>query len=201
MNAIQIPEQPITLVLAAKLLADAVTPGNPDAARWSMNALLEAAQSGKLRGRNPLTLAPVDVADISPADYASLMVLSGDDLRKIAAERDIRIAGDDAVKTAAAHHAKPATLVEPGPTATAARLRTRRDLMKPVIEAAQCECKDKYDAAEVWTVLVRKCKEGCPPMFGRTEDGIQWTDSEDGTRIFSRKNLNDRLRNWRDKAR
>ena len=190
MNAIQIPKEPITLVQAAHLLAEAITPGNPDAARWSLNELLAAAQSGVLRGRNPRTLAPVDVADISPADYARWMVLSGDDLRQLAAERHIRVDGDDAARMAKAPHAVPAT-----------RRRTRRDLMIPAIEAAQRECTDSYDAAEVWTVLTRMAKEKRGPMLGVTQEGIQWTNSEDELDIFSRKNLGDRLRNWRKKAR
>ena len=72
--------------------------------------------------------------------------------------------------------------------------------MSPVIEAAQRQCKDPYDTAEVWSALVDMCKQGRTPMFGITEVGIQWMDSEDAVRIFSRKNLGDRLRNWRSKA-
>lgn len=195
MNAIQIPEKPITLVQAAHLLAEAVTPGNPDAVRWSLNELLAAAHSGALQGRNPLTLAPVDVAGISATDYANWMVLSGDDLRQLAAERHILVNGDDAARVAAVPH------VAPMQNAPTTRRRTRRDLMIPAIEAAQRDCKDPYDAAEVWTVLVRRSQEGCGPMFGVTEDGIQWKNSEDETEYLSRKNLGDRLRNWRKRAR
>lgn len=91
MNAIRIPEKPITLMQAAQLLAEAASPGNPDAVQWSRNELLALALNGTVRGRNPLTLAPVDISGILPDDYASLMVLTGDDLRQLASERSLRI--------------------------------------------------------------------------------------------------------------
>lgn len=112
MNAIQIPGKSITLEQAAHLLAEAVTPGDPDAVRWSLNELLAAAQSGALRGRNPKTLAPVDAVGIPPADYANWMILTGDDLRQLAAERNIQVEGGDVARMTAATHTAPAAHVE-----------------------------------------------------------------------------------------
>lgn len=111
-NRIQIPGNPITLEQTAQLLAEAVTPGDPDAVRWLLNELLDAAQSGELRGRNPKTMKPVDVAGIPPADYAKWMMLTADDLRQLAAERHIQVEGDNVARVTATPHSAPADNVE-----------------------------------------------------------------------------------------
>lgn len=90
-TTLKIPEKPITLIQAAQLLAQAVSPENADAVRWSLIELLAAALDGTLRGRNPLTLAPVDVAGIPPFEYANFMVLTSDDLRQLASMRSLRV--------------------------------------------------------------------------------------------------------------
>lgn len=88
---LKIPENPITLMQAAQLLAQAVSPDNADAVRWALNELLSAALDGTVRGRNPHTMAQVDVAGISPVDYANIMVLTGDDIRQLASMRSLRV--------------------------------------------------------------------------------------------------------------
>ena len=119
MSSIQIPGTPITLEQAAQLLAEAVTPGDPDAVRWLLNELLDAAQRGELRGRNPKTLKPVDVVGILPADYAKWMMLTAADLRLLAAERHIQVEGDDVTRVTAAPHSAPADHAESAQTGSA----------------------------------------------------------------------------------
>jgi len=97
---VQIPEKPITLMQAARLLAEAVRPGNPDALLASLNFILKKAHCGEVRGRYPLTLVPFDTAGISPLDYASLMVLTPNDIRLLAAECDFRVEAEDVLKSA-----------------------------------------------------------------------------------------------------
>lgn len=72
----------------------------------------------------------------------------------------------------------------------------RRNLMTPLIEAAQHQCADPLDVPAVFAVLRRWAREKVPrvPLVGATEDGLQWLDDEDELRNLSRKSLGDRLR-------
>lgn len=218
MNAIQIPGKPITLEQAAHLLAEAVTPGNPDAVQKSLHFLLFKAQRGEVRGRDPDTWEPLDTDGIWPGDYASRLFLLPDDLRGLAAERGLRVADDDASRMRGAHVAEAAPAPAPQ-TATpeqpqAAALapvvaesasksppRKRRDLLTPAIEAAQRECGDAFDSPAVWAALVKMAEAQKYRLLGVTEEGIKWTDANDAIKFFTLRNLRDRLRTRKRRAR
>ena len=92
----------------------------------------------------------------------------------------------------------------PAPTvgsASNAPARARRDLLAPVIEAAQKECGDQFDAPAVWAPLVRMASAGKHPLLGVSDDGIKWQDSNDKTQFLTIKNLRDRLSRSKKKAR
>jgi hypothetical protein len=72
--------------------------------------------------------------------------------------------------------------------------RSRRDLLTPLIEIAQQDCKDPYDTPTVWTKLLDMARERRAPLLGKTEEGLQWVDGEDVPRYLSRKSLGERLR-------
>jgi len=71
--------------------------------------------------------------------------------------------------------------------------KKRRDLLTPLIEAAQRDCEDPYDAPAVWTALVNFAEQGKKPFLGVTDDGLKWQDANDATVFFTLKNLRDRL--------
>lgn len=55
------------------------------------------------------------------------------------------------------------------------RLRgARRDSVAPAVEAAQRRCEDPFDSAEVWAVLEAMAQAKVPPLFGCTDEGIQY---------------------------
>lgn len=96
------------------MLAGAVSKDDPDAVRASLNFILYKAHCGEVRGRYPSTLVPFDTARISPADYANRLVLTPNDLHRLASECDLRVEVDDVLK--AAHPTQP----EPAPAQNAA---------------------------------------------------------------------------------
>jgi hypothetical protein len=77
--------------------------------------------------------------------------------------------------------------------AEAAYRRKRRDLLTPVIEKAQRQSGNKYDAAIVWNELVKMAQAQESPLKGVTEDGIQWADGNNEWKHLSLKNLRDRI--------
>ncbi len=77
--------------------------------------------------------------------------------------------------------------------ASNARPRARRDLLAPVIESAQKECPDPFDAPAVWASLVRMADARKLPLLGISDEGIKWQDSNDQTRFLKIKNLRERL--------
>lgn len=70
-----------------------------------------------------------------------------------------------------------------------------RDLMTPVIEAAQRECIDHLDTPAVWAVLARMANSDYPPLplLGLSDEGIKWLNANDEPNFFKLKNLRDRL--------
>lgn len=78
--------------------------------------------------------------------------------------------------------------------AEAAYRQKRRDLLTPVIEKAQRQSGNKYDAASVWNELVKMAQAQESPLKGVTEDGIQWSDGNDELKYLSLKNLRDRIK-------
>lgn len=88
----------------------------------------------------------------------------------------------------------------PVPTATPATVTTQttkhRDLLAPLVEAAQKACDSATDAAAVFTKLKTWAQEDKPraPLVGVTEDGrIQWRDSNDTPKELDKKALAKRL--------
>lgn len=79
--------------------------------------------------------------------------------------------------------------------------RARRDLLAPVIEAAQKECGHQFDAPAVWASLVRMADARKRPLLGVSDDGIKWQDSNDEPQFLNIKNLRDRLSRSKKKAR
>lgn len=78
--------------------------------------------------------------------------------------------------------------------ASEVKKRARRDLLTPVIEAAQKECEDPFDASAVWAALVQFAATSRGPLVGVTEEGIKWKDVNDDLRYFSIFSLRARLR-------
>ncbi len=74
--------------------------------------------------------------------------------------------------------------------------KRRRDLLTPLIEAAQRACQGSNDVPTIFATLQSwaKEKQPRPPLVGVTENGIQWIDSNDRAHELSVKNLRDRLR-------
>lgn len=71
----------------------------------------------------------------------------------------------------------PANLQPPrhAPTASARSAQNlRRDTLSPAIEEAQKRTGARYDVAAVWAALGVMAEEKFPPLFGCTEDGIQY---------------------------
>jgi hypothetical protein len=69
----------------------------------------------------------------------------------------------------------------------------RRDALSPVVEAAQEQCRDPDDAAQVWAQLLFMAEQKVPPLLGATEDGIQYLKQE-GAANLSRDALSKRIR-------
>lgn len=71
-------------------------------------------------------------------------------------------------------------------------MRSRRNLLAPVIELAQRRCEDPSDTAAVWATLQVLAEEKQPPLIGVTEDGLQYR--KDGEVAYlNRKALDKRL--------
>lgn len=83
--------------------------------------------------------------------------------------------------------------------ATPANLR--RDLLVPLIEAAQKELANPSDTAAVWAALQAMAAAGRRPLLGISEDGIKWTDANDELQFLTIKKLRDRLFRLSKKAR
>jgi hypothetical protein len=95
----------------------------------------------------------------------------------------------------------------PVPTAIPATVTTqttkRRDLLVPLVEAAQKACDSAGDAAAVFTKLKTWAKENKPraPLVGVTEDGrIQWRDSNDTPKELDKKALAKRLQRQKEQT-
>ncbi len=70
--------------------------------------------------------------------------------------------------------------------------KTRRDALTPVIEKAQSQCRNPKDTAEVWAALVVLAEKKAAPLFGATDDGLQYL--KNGTAAsFKRDALRKRL--------
>ncbi|MCA0439370.1 MAG: hypothetical protein LCH71_02620 [Proteobacteria bacterium] len=78
--------------------------------------------------------------------------------------------------------------------------RTRRDLLAPVIEAAQKECANPFDAPAVWAALAQMAEARKRPLAGVTDDGIKWFDTNDDPQFLTQKNLGERLRRMKRRA-
>lgn len=71
--------------------------------------------------------------------------------------------------------------------------RKRRDVLSPVLELAQAQCRDPKDAAEVWVNLCSLARAKQPPLLGVTEEGVQYQQVNDEAAYLSRGALTKRL--------
>lgn len=78
--------------------------------------------------------------------------------------------------------------------------KARRNLLSPVIEAAQREAENSLDAPAVWASLTQMAMAGKRPLLGITEEGIKWLDANDESQFFTLKNLRDRLHRSKRRA-
>lgn len=74
-----------------------------------------------------------------------------------------------------------------------AQTKSRRDLLDPLIEAAQRECGLLFDSPAVWASLKKMAESRKSPFQGVTEDGLKWLDANDEPQFLTLKNLRDRL--------
>lgn len=88
----------------------------------------------------------------------------------------------------------------PGATTTRHR-QTRRDLLAPLIEVAQREVKDPFDAAAMFASLRAMAEKATTPFVGVSDEGIKWMDTNDNPQFLTIKNLRDRLARSRKRAR
>ncbi len=80
------------------------------------------------------------------------------------------------------------------PSASNTPKKARRNLLSPVIEAAQRTTGNPLDVPAVWASLVQMAEAGKRPLLGITDDGIKWQDANDEPQFFKLRNLRDRLR-------
>ena len=69
----------------------------------------------------------------------------------------------------------------------------RPDLLVPLIESAQRQTSDPFNAAVIWPLLCGMAENRTKPFHGKTEEGIQWIDGNDDVQYFNLKMLRDRL--------
>lgn len=72
--------------------------------------------------------------------------------------------------------------------------RIKRDILTPVIELAATHCRNPTDVAELWTALQTLARQRTPPLLGVTETGIQYLDSNDAPKEFTKRALRERIR-------
>jgi hypothetical protein len=120
----------------------------------------------------------------APADWIAWFLNSGLTLPD---ELDAVIGNVETLPTSAS------TSVTTVPQVITHSTKERRDILTPVIELAQKQCRDPRDAAEVWAVLQVLAEKGSPPLFGATEDGLQYF-KEGIANTFKRKSLGQRLK-------
>jgi hypothetical protein len=114
------------------------------------------------------------------------------------------VSGDDSPQPVPAPEAETARPQPAGPAVQKASPRKllRRDLLAPLIERAQGKCSDPLDAPAVFAELLKMAAAKEKPFIGGiTEDGIQWTGSNDEIKFLSLKNLRERLHRQKNKNR
>ncbi len=154
----------------------------------------QAAHNGTLPVKDPLTRGPLA---FMRGNAWKLGVVAIDDLRAYVADRGITVTVEAAPESQA-------TTPSPAPvvgSASNSQARARRDLLTPVIEAAQNECGVQFDVPAVWASMVRMADAGKRPLLGVSDDGIKWQDSNDEPQFLNIKNLRDRLSRSKKKAR
>ena len=78
-----------------------------------------------------------------------------------------------------------------GVRANSPRKAQRRNLLSPLIDAAQAACPDPYKTPSVWSKLREMAVAKTAPFIGATDEGLQWIDEHDQTQYLSLKNLRD----------
>ncbi len=110
--------------------------------------------------------------------------------------RDKHEASKQAAVVAGATVTDAPVVVAPAPSTSTPPKNKRRDELWPVIEKAQREVDDLFDAVAIWLKLCEwaQAEEKTFPLIGVTGDSIQWsTDPNDDPKEFTRKMLSDRL--------
>lgn len=69
----------------------------------------------------------------------------------------------------------------------------RRDFLAPVVEHAQSQCKNIWDAPEVWSKLQALARQKYGPLIGVDESGIQYVDANDKFKTLNYSSLGMRL--------
>lgn len=89
-----------------------------------------------------------------------------------------------------------ATLTDPPGIGRDSMPRSRRaNLLTPIIKAAQRDCENRFDTAEVWLKLTGMATKKVRPLIGITEEGIQWDDgTQDETKYLTKEALGARLK-------
>jgi len=77
--------------------------------------------------------------------------------------------------------------------------KRRRDLLSPLIEKAQSEALDKFDAAEIMLKLRSMVNHEIGPLYGIVSDGIEWGNDPCERGTLTMRNLRDRLRKLKNK--
>jgi len=155
--------------------------------------------------------APAQPADAVPAPAETLELATGG-TAAVANAPAATVAPVEGIEAAATLHAalvvevpasEPVLSVEFVPESLKTVPTTKKresDLVSKVIEAAQRQSDDPTNANLVWLILVDKVEKKEKPFFGKTEEGLQWIDSNDKEQYLSMKNLRDRIARQHKKA-
>lgn len=178
----------------------------PDADRPAQKAFTlhmgDSIRAGALpavRQRIPWAINEVIEPHVTAQDFAAWLASEGVTPSPLVAEWFKHQGVASPAPAPAQHAAAPAAAPVAG-SASSAPGNARRDLLVPVIEAAQRECEDPFDPPAVWAALSQMAQAGKRPLVGVTEEGIKWNDAEDNPQFFTIASLRDRLRRIKKKA-
>lgn len=184
----------------------------PPAAQRLMDAMAEADTPEQRDGMKNFMLhcAAAKEAQSHKVQSAAMherleFLIEQDAFNRIERDEMARLSARAKWEAAQAPPAAPATdTAAPAPVVASAYStpeKERRDVLTPAIETAQKECQDPFDAPAVWVVLVRMAGAGgVAPLLGVSDDGIKWLNSNDEPRFLTLKNLRERLKRKKKRA-
>lgn len=95
-----------------------------------------------------------------------------------------------------------ATLAVTGPIKPQCIPRSERpDLLSPLIESAQREAQDPFNANEIWPKLCDKAEKKIRPFVGSSDGELKWANGDDDVQFLTLKMLRDRLGRQKNKLR